>query len=105
MIFHIPKEIASENKLWKSIYVKDFAIIVGFLVVAWISSTISGIYAPFKVAFFIFMFSVAVILVQKNQRNNPNKRLYEAIYILFKKNNRTYHSIDYNVVGNDYENI
>ena len=65
MIFHIPKEIASENKLWKSIYIKDFAIIVIFLVFAWISSTISGIYAPFKIAFFIFMFSIAIILVQK----------------------------------------
>ena len=105
MIFHIPKEIASENKLWKSIYIKDFAIIVIFLVFAWISSTISGIYAPFKIAFFIFMFSIAILLVQKNQRNNPNKRLYEAIYILFKKNNRTYHSIDYNIVGNNYENL
>ena len=68
MIFHIPKEIASENKLWKSIYIKDFAIIVGFLVFAWISSTISGIYAPFKIAFFIFMFSIAILLTLEKSK-------------------------------------
>lgn len=105
MIFHIPKEIASENKLWRSVYVKDFIIIIGFLFISWIVATISNIYEPLKFGFFIFMLSISIILVQKNQRNNPNKRLYEAIYILFKKSNRTYHSIDYNVVGDDYENI
>ena len=28
-MFLIPKEISSENKLWKSIYIKDFIIILG----------------------------------------------------------------------------
>ena len=27
-MFLIPKEISSENKLWKSIYIKDFIIIM-----------------------------------------------------------------------------
>ncbi|MFR8620396.1 MAG: DUF5592 family protein, partial [Romboutsia timonensis] len=38
-MFLIPKEISSENKLWKSIYIKDFIIILGTLFFAWITSS------------------------------------------------------------------
>ena len=38
-MFLIPKEISSENKLWKSIYIKDFIIILETLFFAWITSS------------------------------------------------------------------
>ncbi len=101
MIFHIPKEIASENKLWRSIFIKDFCIIISILIFTWITS--ASINSSYIVLYYVFMLSIAIILVQKNQKNNPNKRLYESIIILYKKSNRTYHSIDYNVITEEYK--
>ena len=51
-MFLIPKEISSENKLWKSIYIKDFIIILETLFFAWITS--SSIYE--ELIFFYYVF-------------------------------------------------
>ena len=96
MIFNIPKEIASENKLWKSIYIKYFVIILGVLFFTWITSSL--IYSSLNLLYYLFTLSMTLLLISKSS-HNPNKRVYEAIYILFKKNNFTYHSIDFNKDG------
>ncbi|MGL5751365.1 MAG: DUF5592 family protein [Paraclostridium sp.] len=93
MIFHIPKEISSENKLWKSIYVKDFAIITGTLFFAWITSSI--VKTSLKIVYFIFMIIVSILLVQKNQNHNPNKRIYQSLILMMRRKRKTYHSLDF----------
>lgn len=91
-MFTIPKEISSENKLWKSIYIKDFIAIMGTLFFAWITST--SIYEPLVLPYYVFLLTIAITLISKSN-NNPNKRVWQSIYILFIKRNYTYHSIDF----------
>lgn len=93
-MFKIPTEIASENKLWRSIYIKDFIALVGTLFFAWITS--SSIYQPLVIPYYIFLTTICLILISKST-TNPGKRVYQAIVILFIKNNYTYHSIDFEV--------
>lgn len=93
-MFNIPKEIASENKLWRSIYIKDFIAIVGTLFFAWITST--SIYQPLVIPYYVFLTSICLILISKST-NNPGKRVWQSIIILFQKNNCTYHSLDFEV--------
>lgn len=91
-MFIIPKEISSENKLWKSIYIKDFIAILGVLLFGWITS--ASIYKSFVFLYYVFLLSVTITLISKSS-NNPNKRVWQSIYILFAKNNYTYHSLDH----------
>lgn len=93
-MFLIPKEISSENKLWKSIYIKDFIIILGTLFFAWVTS--SAIYDELVFLYYVFMLTLSLIFIAKST-TNPGKRIYQAIYILLNKNNSTYHSLDYEV--------
>ncbi|MEF9991294.1 MAG: DUF5592 family protein [Peptostreptococcaceae bacterium] len=94
MIFIIPKEIASENKLWKSIYIKDFVAIIGTLFFAWMTS--GSIYKGLVLFYYIFLVSTCIILISKSSKN-PSKRVWQSIIILFMRNNRTYHSLDFEV--------
>ena len=99
-MFLIPKEISSENKLWKSIYIKDFIIILETLFFAWITS--SSIYDELIFFYYVFLLSLSLIFIGKSS-TNPGKRIYQSIYILLVKNNSTYHSLDYNeVVNSEY---
>lgn len=91
-MFTIPKEISSENKLWKSIYIKDFIAIMATLFFAWITST--SIYEPLVFPYYVFLLTICITLISKSS-NNPNKRVWQSIYILFIKRNYTYHSIDF----------
>lgn len=100
-MFLIPKEISSENKLWKSIYIKDFIIILGTLFFAWITS--SAIYDELIFLYYVFLFTLSLMFVRKSS-TNPEKRIYQSIYILLIKNNSTYHSLDYNEVE-DFEDF
>ena len=93
-MFLIPKEISSENKLWKSIYIKDFIIILGTLFFAWITS--SAIYDGLVFQYYVFLLILSLLFILKSS-TNPSKRVYQAIYILLTKNNLTYHSLDYEV--------
>lgn len=99
-MFIIPKEISSENKLWKSIYIKDFVAIMGTLFFAWITS--SSIYQPLVLPYYVFLLTIAVTLISKSS-NNPNKRVWQSIYILFIKKNYTYHSINFTEGDEDFE--
>lgn len=99
-MFLIPKEISSENKLWKSIYIKDFIIILETLFFAWITN--SSIYDELIFFYYVFLLSLSLIFIGKSS-TNPGKRIYQSIYILLVKNNSTYHSLDYNeVVNSEY---
>lgn len=93
-MFIIPKEISSENKLWKSIYIKDFVAILCTLFFAWITST--SIYETFVLPYYVFLLSICIVLISKSN-NNPNKRVWQSIYILFIKRNCTYHSLNHEV--------
>lgn len=93
-MFNIPKEIASENKLWRSIYIKDFIVLIGTLFFAWITS--SSIASALVVPYYIFLTTISLILISKSP-NNPGKRTWQSIIILFQKNNCTYHSLDFEV--------
>ena len=70
-MFLIPKEISSENKLWKSIYIKDFIIILGTLFFAWITS--SAIYDGLVFQYYVFLLILSLLFIL------------------------TYHSLDYEV--------
>lgn len=94
MIFTIPKEIASENKLWRFIYIKDFVAIIGTLFFAWLTG--SSIHKNLVLFYYIFLLGICLTLISKSTKN-PNKRVWQSVLILFMKSNRTYHSIDFEV--------
>ena len=62
-MFLIPKEISSENKLWKSIYIKDFIIILGTLFFAWITS--SAIYDGLVFQYYVFLLILSLLFILK----------------------------------------
>ena len=97
-MFIIPKEISSENKLWRSIYIKDFVAILSTLFFAWITS--ASIYEALTFPYYIFLLTICIVLISKS-KNNPGKRVWQSIYILFSKRNYTYHSLNHEVRNND----
>lgn len=100
MIFTIPKEINSENKLWKSIYLKDFVFIIGTLFFAWLTS--GAIYKSLIIYYYMFLLTICIVFISRSTKN-PNKRVWQSIAILFMKSSRTYHSLDFEVENNVQE--
>ena len=80
-MFLIPKEISSENKLWKSIYIKDFIIILGTLFFAWITS--SSIYDELIFFYYVFLLSLSLIFIGKSSTNPC--LLYTSHYLQVNK--------------------
>ncbi|MBY2457026.1 DUF5592 family protein [Clostridioides difficile] len=91
-MYNIPNEISSETKVFKSIYIIDFLIIMLALFFAWLTSSI--VYPTLIIAYFIYTLVVAIFLVAKSPIN-PGMRNFMSIYLLITRDRKTYHSIDW----------
>ncbi|MGL5085540.1 MAG: DUF5592 family protein [Clostridium sp.] len=87
MKYIIPKEISTEIKFSKSIYLKDFLISIIALMVSVVFS--SMVYEPIVPFYYVFVVIGTLILLSKS-RANPQKRLYESIYYSLKKDSIAY---------------
>lgn len=88
--YPIPKEIASEIKFTRNFYMKDI-LIIGFclLFAMWFDKYISIAFRPF---FLIFMVITGIIAVIRPP-SNPQKRMYEIIWLTILKEKTTYNSV------------
>lgn len=87
MKYIIPKEISTEIKFSKSIYLKDFLISIIVLMIGVIFSPL--VYEPLKIFYYLFIVIATLILLSKS-KSNPNRRLYQSIYYSFKKDSNVY---------------
>lgn len=87
MKYIIPKEISTEIKFSKSIYLKDFLISIVALMVSVMFSPL--VYQTLIVFYYLFVVAGTLFLLSKS-RSNPKRRLYQSIYYSFKKDNKVY---------------
>lgn len=90
MKYIVPQELKSESKLWKSLYITDLFITIGYVLVL----NIFSVFVPdeLSIAYFIFNLIVAFILTRKSPYN-PKKRIYQTIYYFLLKEKYIYKPI------------
>lgn len=92
-MYKIPKEINSETKVLRSIYLFDLFFIIVALVFT--ISTSQIINPKLSMIYYIFSIIVTFFLLSKS-RTNPGIRNYRAMYMMLRRNRKTYKSIDWN---------
>lgn len=88
MRYNIPKEISSEMKFTKSLYLFDIICVLSAMVFAYITSPL--VYAKLVFLYYIFIALSAIFLVSKSL-SNPGKRNFQSIYYVIKRNKCTYY--------------
>ena len=85
MKYTIPKEISSEMKFTKSLYLFDIASLVISLSLAYLFSSL--VYKALIIPYYIFVLLGTIYLVSKSKAN-PGKRNFRSIYyaIIRKRN-------------------
>lgn len=91
--YQIPKEVESELKITKIIYLFDLMLIIGIILVRittlrFVHSDFEWLYTAFLIAFGLFMII--------RPKTNPKKRMYNAMYYALIRKKDTYTAIDYN---------
>ncbi|MEH7000826.1 DUF5592 family protein [Priestia megaterium] len=89
--YNIPKEISSELKINKALYLFDLLLIAGILVFTLILNNL--VHDSLKVPFYIFMGLIAVIMIWR-PITNPKKRMYEVLIITLMRKRDTFCAID-----------
>lgn len=87
MKYVMPKEIVSEMKFTKSLYLFDIAFVSIALMIAWVLKPL--VYAPLVIVYYMFVLIIAIVLVSKSM-SNPKKRNYQSIHYAFKRNRKVY---------------
>ncbi|MBD8045860.1 DUF5592 family protein [Clostridium faecium] len=88
--YTIHKEIASEMKFTKSIYLFDLASIIISLALAWLLSPL--VYNKLLLLYYGYVILSIIFLVGKS-KSNPGKRNFQSIYLALTRN-RTIYSRD-----------
>ncbi|MYL22016.1 hypothetical protein GLW04_19260 [Halobacillus litoralis] len=99
--YRIPKNVTSELKINKALYLTDLAILVGLLLLTFVLSNV--VHSSFTWLFYGFMIIVAGLMIVR-PATNPKKRMYEAIYLSLRRRKDTYVAIDYEVDETDENN-
>lgn len=89
--YRIPKEISSELKINKALYLFDLLFIIGLLVSTMVFNNF--VHDSLKIVYYIFMVIVGVIAIWRPV-TNPQKRMYEVLYITIMHKKTTYSAID-----------
>lgn len=89
--YRIPKEISSELKINKALYLFDLLFIIGLLVSTMVFNNF--VHDSLKIVYYIFMGIVGVIAIWRPV-TNPQKRMYEVLYITIMHKKNTYSAID-----------
>ncbi|MCR1821879.1 DUF5592 family protein [Terrisporobacter muris] len=95
-MYSIPKEINSETKVFRSIYLFDLFFIIVSLI---FTTTTAQLVSPkLSAMYYIFSIIVTFFLLSKS-KSNPGIRNYRAIYIMIRRTRKTYKSLDWNFEG------
>ncbi|MBD7916295.1 hypothetical protein H9660_14200 [Clostridium sp. Sa3CUN1] len=86
-MFSLPKEIYSDMKFTKNLYLFDLVFLGGFLIAAWMTSYL--VYPPLVTIYYIFMGVMGIIFTSKSS-SNPNKRKFQSIYFALIRNRKSY---------------
>lgn len=99
--YRIPKNVTSELKINKALYLKDLMLLIGVLITTMMFQNI--VHSSFRIAFYVFMIIVAGLLIIR-PATNPKKRMYEAIFLALRRRKETYTAIDYEINESDIDN-
>ncbi|WP_291653105.1 DUF5592 family protein [Clostridium sp.] len=86
-MYVLPKEISSSMKFTKSLYLFDIVFVGSVLIIAWALSSL--VYTPLIVPYYLFMFTISIILTSKSSIN-PEKRKFQSIYYALIRNKKAY---------------
>jgi Family of unknown function (DUF5592) len=86
-MYVLPKEISSSMKFTKSLYLFDIVFVGSVLIISWALSSL--VYTPLIVFYYLFMFTIAIILTSKSSIN-PEKRKFQSIYYALIRNKKAY---------------
>ncbi|KLV29663.1 DUF5592 family protein [Priestia megaterium] len=89
--YNIPKEMSTELKINKSLYLFDLLFIIGLLMVTMMLRFF--IHPTLQIPFYIFM-SIFGLLMTVRPSTNPKKRMYEALLLTLLRKKSTYCAID-----------
>lgn len=89
--YRIPKEITTELKINKALYLFDLLFMVALLVLAMVLGNV--VHSSLKIPFYVFMGFIGIVLIIRPY-TNPKKRMYQAIVIAFSRRKDTYCAID-----------
>lgn len=90
--YRIPKEISTELKINKALYLFDLMLLLSLLVFRMALSSI--IHPSLSWWFTVFVIVLGIFLVVRPS-SNPHKRMYQAIYLSIIRRKDTYKSIDF----------
>jgi Family of unknown function (DUF5592) len=90
--YRIPREVTSELKITKSIYLFDLLLIIALVLLRFI--TVQYVHSDLRVWYTIFLFAFGVFMIIR-PKSNPQKRMYHAMYYAIVRKKNTYCSIDY----------
>ena len=91
--YRIPREVSSELKITKGIYLYDLLLIISLILIRFM--TIGMVHSKLQIFYTILLIAFGIFLVIR-PKSNPNKRMYQAIYFAFIRKKDTYCAIDYN---------
>ena len=89
-IYSIPKEIKSEIKLKWGFFLKDIIVVVGMLGWGW--GTKSFFEHEINPFFYILVNGIFGIFLILKPYNNPQKRNYQLLGLVFKQDKKKYKS-------------
>ncbi|KEK22045.1 DUF5592 family protein [Bacillus gaemokensis] len=89
--YRIPKEISTELRINKVLYLIDFFLLIGLLVMTMILRNF--VHDSVQLHFCIFMGIIAIIMIWR-PGTNPQKRMYEVLIITLFRRKGTYCAID-----------
>ncbi|AGT06909.1 DUF5592 family protein [Listeria monocytogenes] len=90
----IPKEIKSEIKLKKNIYLKDFFTMIGLIPITMIF--MNFVHSSVMYYFYGLMAVIAITLLIR-PKSNPDLRIYSAVYLALTRNRARYRAVDMNI--------
>ncbi|MYL43967.1 DUF5592 family protein [Virgibacillus salexigens] len=90
--YRIPKNVTTELKINKALYLTDLILLIGLLLMAFVLGNV--VHSSFTWLFYGFMAVVAGLLIIR-PATNPKKRMYEAIYLSIRRRKDTYIPVDY----------
>jgi len=86
-MYVLPKEISSSMKFTKSLYLFDIVFVGSVLIISWALSSL--VYTQLIVPYYLFMFTISIILTSKSSIN-PEKRKFQSIYYALIRNKKAY---------------
>lgn len=101
MMYIIPKRMKEENKIISTpkIYTKDVATAGIIIAIFYMASTF--VHTWLVLPYWVFAVFSTLYLIQSAKYSNPEKRKWEAIYLMLMKDSGVYFSLDNTVVRKD----